>query len=98
MEETSTDHVNEATAAVLRAIKGEYKLTDAEIAAESNRSRESINRYLTGKRDVPLEVLLAVANLSKVPASTIIEDITGRVDESREGKPHRRRPRNTSGL
>ena len=71
---TPTD-TNEAAGVVLRHVRTEARLTDAEIAERAGLTRTSVNRYLNGRRDIPLGLVLAIADLAQQTPASIVERI-----------------------
>src|SRR5437868_4626624 len=94
--------LNEATARVLAGVVRRTNIPTATLAADIGVARESVSRYLNGRREIPASLLLAVCRHSGISATEIMSDIerelargtivTGEVEQVYEKTKSKKRP------
>jgi len=72
---------------MLRALREDHDLSQAQLAQELNMSQTGYSKYETGENDVPTDILIQLALLYR----TSVDYLLGLTDEPRP-YPRKRRP------
>ena len=85
VRKTTSDPVNDAAAAVLRAVLAEEDVKHAAVAREMGVDPAQLSKWLKGtKGQVTVKLILAVAKVANVEAGTILDRIGVRAKASGE--------------
>ncbi|TFH57315.1 helix-turn-helix domain-containing protein [Glutamicibacter arilaitensis] len=76
---TYTDKLPAATVEQLQAERGGKRLTYKQLAEISGLKEQSVMRYLTGKRDIPLHELIAMTEALGLTLGELFERATQRI-------------------
>lgn len=85
MEHELDEHWN-AISAVLRAemaAKMPRKMTQAELASSVGVSRDAMINYLSGKREMPFQVFMRIAEVLEVSPQWILDEADRRLERGR---------------
>lgn len=77
---TTGDEFNAAVAAELRGARGASQFTLEELADRSTLSRQTVMRYLNGKREIPLPALYAMCGALGIDPVTLFRRAQERLD------------------
>ena|SRR5687767_2109239 len=83
----TVDTLNQAVSAAVRDIMADHGITQQQVADLLGRSQAYVSHRLIGRRELSLDIVQAVANLSHMSPRAVMVEVSERMSSAPDPKP-----------